>query len=99
MRIRNLWRYSFDIDKDPMDPIPTRPDLNVLFDLANWETDLKAYLQMMSAIHDHGRTPSTLLIKHIIDQFNDPLTGEFAAGSLGIKAPIYFGSLIRNLDA
>ena len=79
--IRNLWINPLD----PMDPIPGRPDLQIVFDMSN----LDEYLRHMRITYDRSDHPSIKLMHKIINQFWDPLTGAFAADASGIAAPLY----------
>lgn len=93
LAVRNLVH---NLPADDRSDIINRPDLSLtVIDMAHWERDLMAYIMNMSFMHDQGRVPHQHLIKHIIDQFWDPLTQEFASGAQGLARPIQFVTIDR----
>ena len=78
--------------------LPNRPDLDIEFDMINWQQSLSHHVARMSAIHDPGNPPSVLYLKHILDQFWDPTSRSFGVGQSSLHAPIYFVSLKRPSD-
>jgi hypothetical protein len=94
-RIRDLWK---PVPITPATPVHNRPDLDIAFDLTDWQASLGAYVHRMSLMYDQGRIPETILLKHIIDQFWDPVTVTFAVSPLGVKSPIKYNSVTRAAD-
>ena len=86
IQIRNLWTV---VPQDPATPIIGRPDLDIAFDLSDWQKSLSAYAARMSAIYDKGRVPATILLKHIVDQFWNPTSNAFGISPLGVASPIH----------
>ena len=95
IQIRDLWKV---LPQNPATPVFNRPDLDITFDLSNWQTSLSAYAQRMSLIYDQGRIPATILLKHIVDQFWNPTTNIFAISPIGVASPIIYNSLNRAVD-
>ena len=94
-RIRDLWE---PVPTNRTTPVHNRPDLDITFDLTDWQASLGAFVHRMSLMYDQGRIPETILLKHIIDQFWDPVTNTFAISPLGVKSPIKYNSVSRAVD-
>ena len=47
----------------------------------------------LSNVHDPGTYPEAMTVKHILDQFYDPDSGEFDAVS-GLAAPIIYRTVV-----
>ncbi len=95
IQIRNLWTA---VPQNPATPIIHRPDLDIVFDLTDWQKSLSAFAARMSAIYDLGRIPATILLKHIVDQFWNPASNTFGISPLGVGSPIIYNSLNRAAD-
>ena len=77
--------------------IVNRPDLTstpMLMD-GDWKRSLQAFIACVSKIHDPGRFPLAITIRHILDQFYDAHSGEFAASAEGLRSAIRYDGFTR----
>ena len=63
-----------------------------------WGSSLQAYIQRMSNIHDPVTYPLAMTVRHILDQFYDPRSGEFAANAQGLSSPNVYQALTRAVN-
>jgi hypothetical protein len=80
-----------------MAEIVGRPDLSSAPMLMNgdWKRSLQAFIARMSKVHDPGRYPLAITIRHILDQFYDAHSGEFAASAEGLRSAIRYDGFTR----
>jgi hypothetical protein len=94
LAVRNFWYPGAEITSD----IPRRPDLTP-FQLPmgadHWAVPLNTFMQRMMHLHDPGRYPLAIVIKHLLDQFYDPHAGEIVASSRGVNAEVRYDSFQR----
>ena len=79
--------------------VVNRPDLTsapMLMD-GDWKRSLQAFIARMSKIHDPGRFPLAITIRHILDQVYDAHSGEFAASAEGVRSAIRYDAFTRPL--
>ena len=93
-KIRNMMHQ---LDPDSTAEIPGRPDLSMedTFTGADWDRKITAYIQRMSSVHDPGTFPTARTVKHILDQFHCPLSGEYASNTAGLGVGVVYHSIQR----
>ena len=90
-------RYPHSEPADPSFSGPDPTSTPMLMD-GDWKRSLQAFIARMSKVHDPGRFPLAITIRHILGQVYDAHSGEFAASAEGVRSAVRYDAFTRPED-